>query len=59
MIQGLFYEIVHFFQAQTLETFTIQALPDSALEGEERFNVRLLPAETDAVIDPLNGHFNG
>ncbi|XP_029685938.1 LOW QUALITY PROTEIN: adhesion G-protein coupled receptor V1 [Takifugu rubripes] len=43
-----------FTEAQTLETFTIQALPDSALEGEERFNVRLLPAETDAVIDPLN-----
>lgn len=46
------------FQAQTLETFTITALTDSALEGEERFNVRLFPAQTDAIIDPLNGRFH-
>lgn len=50
---------IPFFQAQTLKTFTIEALTDSALEGEERFNVRLSPAETDAVIDPLKGQFKG
>lgn len=50
---------MNFFQAQTLKTFTVKALADSALEGEEGFNVRLFPAETDAVIDPLNGQLNG
>lgn len=45
------------FQTQSLKTFTIQVLADSALEGEESFNVRLFPAQTDAVIDPVRGQF--
>lgn len=55
----LFFFVCFFssFQAQSLKTFTIQVLADSALEGEESFNVRLFPAQTDAVIDPLHGQF--
>lgn len=49
---------MNFFQAETLKTFTVKALADSALEGEEGFNVHLFPAETGAVIDPLNGQLN-
>lgn len=33
----------------------IRALVDAVLEGEEHFSVRLFPAESAAVIDPLNG----
>lgn len=51
------YSLFFFSQAQTLKSFTIEALTDAALEGEERFNVRLFPAQPDAVVDPLNGQF--
>lgn len=53
----IYFLFFHFFKAQSLKTFTIQVLADSALEGEESFNVRLFPAQTDAVIDPLHGQF--
>lgn len=35
----------------------IRALADSVLEGDEYFTIRLFPAESGAVIDPLNGWF--
>lgn len=33
----------------------IRALADTVLEGDEHFSLRLFPAESGAVIDPLNG----
>lgn len=49
--------VCYLFQTESLKTFTIQVLADSALEGEESFNVRLFPAQTEAVIDPLRGQY--
>ncbi|KAG7490788.1 G-protein coupled receptor 98 [Solea senegalensis] len=45
---------LEFTETETLRTFVIRALADSALEGDERFTVRLFPAGSGAVIDPLN-----
>lgn len=42
-------------QNQSTNVIVIRALADALLEGEERFSVRLFPAESTAVIDPLNG----
>lgn len=38
-----------------MKTFVIRALADTVLEGDEHFSVRLFPAGSSAVIDPLNG----
>lgn len=38
-----------------MKTFAIRALADNVLEGEEHFTLRLLPADSGAIIDPLNG----
>ncbi len=40
-----------------MKTFVIRALADTVLEGDEHFTVRLFPAESGAVIDPLNGQY--
>lgn len=45
------------FQTETVKTFVIRALADSPLEGDEHFSIRLFPAESSAVIDPLNGQY--
>lgn len=47
----------HTFQTESMKTFVIRALADTVLEGNEHFNVRLFPAESGAVIDPLNGQY--
>ncbi|XP_029296357.1 LOW QUALITY PROTEIN: adhesion G-protein coupled receptor V1 [Cottoperca gobio] len=44
-----------FTETESMKTFVIRALADTALEGDEHFTVRLFPAESGAVIDPLNG----
>ncbi|XP_010764610.1 G-protein coupled receptor 98-like, partial [Notothenia coriiceps] len=38
-----------------MKTLVIRALADTTLEGDEHFTVRLFPAGSGAVIDPLNG----
>lgn len=38
-----------------MKSFVIRALADIVVEGEERFTVQLFPADSGAVIDPLNG----
>ncbi|XP_076021271.1 adhesion G-protein coupled receptor V1 [Genypterus blacodes] len=43
-----------FTKTESRQTFVIRALADTVLEGEESFTVRLFPAESGAVIDPLN-----
>ncbi|XP_060927102.1 adhesion G-protein coupled receptor V1 [Limanda limanda] len=43
-----------FTESESMKTFMIRALADSVVEGEEHFTVRLLPAGSGAVIDPLN-----
>ncbi|XP_062238571.1 adhesion G-protein coupled receptor V1 [Platichthys flesus] len=43
-----------FTESESMKTFMIRALADSAVEGEEHFTVRLLLAGSGAVIDPLN-----
>lgn len=40
-----------------MKTFVIRALADTFLEGDESFTIRLLPAESGAVIDPLTGQY--
>lgn len=40
-----------------MKTFVIRALADTVLEGDEHFTIRLFPAESGAVIDPLNGRY--
>lgn len=45
----------HTLQSESEKTFLIRALADTVLEGDERFTVRLFPAETGAIISPLNG----
>lgn len=42
-------------QNQSTNVIVIRALVDAVLEGDEHFSVRLFPAESAAVIDPLNG----
>uniref|UniRef100_UPI003AAD5B8E adhesion G-protein coupled receptor V1 n=1 Tax=Centroberyx gerrardi TaxID=166262 RepID=UPI003AAD5B8E len=44
-----------FSETESSKTLVIRALADSVLEGDESFTVRLSPAESGAVIDPLNG----
>ncbi|XP_044053980.1 adhesion G-protein coupled receptor V1 isoform X2 [Siniperca chuatsi] len=44
-----------FTETESMKTFVIRALADTVLEGDEHFTVRLFPAESGAVIDPLNG----
>uniref|UniRef100_H2M3Y4 Adhesion G-protein coupled receptor V1 n=1 Tax=Oryzias latipes TaxID=8090 RepID=H2M3Y4_ORYLA len=44
-----------FNQTESMKTFAIRALADNVLEGEEHFTLRLLPADSGAIIDPLNG----
>ncbi len=43
------------FQTESMKTIVIQALADTLLEGDEHFTISLFPAESGAVIDPLNG----
>lgn len=45
----------HNFQSESVKSFMIRALADTVLEGDEHFIVRLYPAESGAVISPLNG----
>lgn len=42
-------------QNQSRAVIVIRALVDAVLEGDEHFSIRLFPAESGAVIDPLNG----
>nr|XP_046243039.1 adhesion G-protein coupled receptor V1 [Scatophagus argus] len=44
-----------FTETETIKTFMIRALADTVLEGDENFTIRLFPADSGAVIDPLNG----
>ncbi|XP_070689817.1 adhesion G-protein coupled receptor V1 [Pempheris klunzingeri] len=44
-----------FTKTESMKTFVIRALADTVLEGDELFTVRLFPAASAAVIDPLNG----
>ncbi|KAI3372466.1 hypothetical protein L3Q82_022949 [Scortum barcoo] len=44
-----------FTEMESMKTFVIRALADTVLEGNEHFTVRLFPAESGAIIDPLNG----
>ncbi|XP_031160888.2 adhesion G-protein coupled receptor V1 isoform X2 [Sander lucioperca] len=44
-----------FTGTDSMKTFVIRALADTALEGDEHFTVRLFPAGSGAVIDPLKG----
>ncbi|XP_070820196.1 adhesion G-protein coupled receptor V1 isoform X2 [Chaetodon trifascialis] len=44
-----------FTETESMKTFVIRALADTLLEGDEHFTVRLFPADSGAVIDPLNG----
>ncbi|KAM7391822.1 hypothetical protein PAMP_022479 [Pampus punctatissimus] len=44
-----------FTEDDSVKTFVIRALTDAVLEGNEHFTVQLFPAESGAVIDPLNG----
>ncbi|XP_029019275.1 adhesion G-protein coupled receptor V1 isoform X2 [Betta splendens] len=44
-----------FSEGDTVKTFVVRALADSVLEGDEHFAVQLVPAESGAVISPLNG----
>ncbi|XP_040011455.1 adhesion G-protein coupled receptor V1 [Xiphias gladius] len=43
-----------FTETDSMKTFLIRALADTVLEGDEHFTVRLFPADSGAVIDPLN-----
>ncbi|XP_061584932.1 adhesion G-protein coupled receptor V1 [Cololabis saira] len=43
-----------FTEAESMKSFVIRALADNMLEGDENFTVRLLPADSGAVIDPLH-----
>lgn len=49
------FAVFHNLQSESVKTIVIKALADTVLEGDERFTVRLFPAETGAVISPLNG----
>lgn len=42
-------------QNQSTSVIVIRALADTVLEGDEHFSIHLFPAESAAVIDPLNG----
>ncbi|KAF7200055.1 adhesion G-protein coupled receptor V1 isoform X2 [Nothobranchius furzeri] len=44
-----------FTETDTVKSFVIRALADNVLEGDELFTVRLFPADSGAVIDPLHG----
>ncbi|XP_036069486.1 adhesion G-protein coupled receptor V1 isoform X2 [Oryzias melastigma] len=44
-----------FNQTESMKTFVIRALADNVLEGEEHFTLRLSPADSGAIIDPING----
>ncbi|XP_041856249.1 adhesion G-protein coupled receptor V1 [Melanotaenia boesemani] len=43
-----------FTETESVKSFVIKALADDVLEGDEHFTVRLFPADSGAVIDPLN-----
>uniref|UniRef100_A0A3B5LER5 Adhesion G-protein coupled receptor V1 n=1 Tax=Xiphophorus couchianus TaxID=32473 RepID=A0A3B5LER5_9TELE len=44
-----------FTETEPVKSFVIRALADNLLEGDEHFIVRLLPADSGAIIDPLHG----
>ncbi|KAM4746526.1 adhesion G-protein coupled receptor V1 isoform 2-T2 [Anableps anableps] len=44
-----------FTETEPVKSFVIRALADNLLEGDEHFTVRLLPADSGAIIDPLHG----
>ncbi|XP_037536594.1 adhesion G-protein coupled receptor V1 [Nematolebias whitei] len=44
-----------FSETETVKSFVIRALADEVLEGDEHFTLRLFPADSGAVIDPLHG----
>ncbi|XP_075324846.1 adhesion G-protein coupled receptor V1 [Odontesthes bonariensis] len=44
-----------FTETENAKSFVIRALADDVIEGDEHFTVRLFPADSGAVIDPLNG----
>uniref|UniRef100_A0A3P8TGE6 Adhesion G-protein coupled receptor V1 n=1 Tax=Amphiprion percula TaxID=161767 RepID=A0A3P8TGE6_AMPPE len=44
-----------FSETESVKSFMIRALADTALEGDEHLTVHLYPAGSGAVIDPLNG----
>uniref|UniRef100_A0A669EYL3 Adhesion G-protein coupled receptor V1 n=1 Tax=Oreochromis niloticus TaxID=8128 RepID=A0A669EYL3_ORENI len=44
-----------FNETESMKSFVIRALADTVVEGEEHFTVQLFPADSGAVIDPLNG----
>ncbi|KAM9393782.1 adhesion G-protein coupled receptor V1 [Pholidichthys leucotaenia] len=46
---------ITFTGTEPVKTFVIRALADAVLEGDEHFTVQLLPAQSGAIIDPLNG----
>ncbi|KAM9743556.1 adhesion G-protein coupled receptor V1 isoform 2-T3 [Menidia menidia] len=43
-----------FTETESVKSFVIRALADDVLEGDEHFTLRLFPADSGAVIDPLN-----
>lgn len=49
--------LLYFYASQNQSTnvIMIRALADSVLEGDEHFSIHLFPAQSGAVIDPLNG----
>ncbi|XP_017272706.1 adhesion G-protein coupled receptor V1 [Kryptolebias marmoratus] len=44
-----------FSETETVKSFVIRAVADEELEGDEHFALRLFPADSGAVIDPLHG----
>ncbi|XP_026177361.1 adhesion G-protein coupled receptor V1 isoform X2 [Mastacembelus armatus] len=44
-----------FTETDFVKMIVVRALADTILEGDEHFTVRLFPAESGAVISPLNG----
>ncbi|KAM6930325.1 adhesion G-protein coupled receptor V1 [Xenentodon cancila] len=45
---------LRFTEAETMKSFLIRALADNVLEGDEHFTIRLFPADSGAVVDPLH-----
>ncbi|XP_069555964.1 adhesion G-protein coupled receptor V1 [Brachyistius frenatus] len=44
-----------FTETELMKSIVIRALADTVVEGDEHFTVRLFPAGSGAVINPLNG----
>uniref|UniRef100_A0A3Q2DXJ8 Adhesion G-protein coupled receptor V1 n=1 Tax=Cyprinodon variegatus TaxID=28743 RepID=A0A3Q2DXJ8_CYPVA len=44
-----------FTETETAKSFVIGALADNFIEGDEHFTLRLFPADSGAIIDPLHG----